>query len=81
MWDWWTDAASARLAPGAPVILILTRLHHDDLAGRLTDRDKDVGWRMLNIPAQADHNPDKGVRPRSTGRLHPPGPTGRARWR
>lgn len=60
VWDWWTDAASARLAPGAPVILILTRWHHDDLAGRLLDRDKDAGWRMLNIPAQADHRPDKG---------------------
>lgn len=60
VWDWWTDAASARLAPGAPVVLILTRWHHDDLAGRLLERDKDAGWQLLNIPAQADHNPDKG---------------------
>lgn len=58
MWDWWTDAASARLAPGAPVVLILTRWHHDDLAGRLLAQDE--GWQLLNIPAQADHNPDKG---------------------
>lgn len=54
VWDWWTDAASARLAPGAPVILILTRWHHDDLAGRLLDRDKDAGWELLNIPAQCE---------------------------
>lgn len=60
VWDWWTDAASARLAPGAPVVLILTRWHHDDLAGRLLDRDKDAGWNVLNIPAQADHRPEKG---------------------
>lgn len=60
VWDWWTDVASARLAPGAAVIVILTRWHHDDLAGRLIDRDKDAGWVELNIPAQADHNPDKG---------------------
>lgn len=58
VWDWWTDAASARLAPGAPVVLILTRWHHDDLAGRLLDRDKDAGWIQLNIPAQADHRPE-----------------------
>ncbi|NUO96768.1 MAG: phage terminase large subunit [Nonomuraea sp.] len=58
VWDWWTDAASARLAPGAPVVLILTRWHHDDLAGRLLAQDE--GWRLVNIPAQADHNPDKG---------------------
>lgn len=58
VWDWWTDAASARLAPGAGVVLILTRWHHDDLAGRLLANDE--GWVLLNIPAQADHNPDKG---------------------
>jgi predicted phage terminase large subunit-like protein len=60
VWDWWTDAASARLAPGAPVILILTRWHEDDLAGRLTKLDTEAGWRVLNIPAQADHRPEKG---------------------
>jgi len=54
VWDWWTDEASARLAPGAPVILILTRWHHDDLAGRLLDRDKDAGWVVLNIPARCE---------------------------
>ena len=60
VWDWWTDAASARLAPGAPVIVILTRWHQDDLAGRLMERDKEAGWKILNIPAQADHRPEKG---------------------
>lgn len=53
VWDWWTDAAAARLAPGAPVILILTRWHHDDLAGRLLKQDADAGWEVLNIPAQS----------------------------
>lgn len=66
VWDWWTDAASARLAPGAPVILILTRWHHDDLAGRLLDRDKDAGWVELNIPAQCD-NPDTDPLGRAEG--------------
>lgn len=53
-WDWWTDALAARLAPGAPVVLIMTRWHEDDLAGRLVERDADAGWRVLNIPAQCD---------------------------
>lgn len=52
VWDWWTDTASARLAPGAPTILILTRWHHDDLAGRLLKSD--TGWTLLNIPAQCE---------------------------
>lgn len=60
VWDWWTDAASARLAPGAPVVVILTRWHQDDLAGRLTERDLEAGWRVINIPARADHRPEKG---------------------
>lgn len=51
VWDWWTDEASARLAPGAPVVLILTRWHHADLAGRLIAQG---GWTVLNIPAQCD---------------------------
>jgi predicted phage terminase large subunit-like protein len=58
-WTWWTDAARARLAPGAPVLLIMTRWHEDDLAGRLQDRDE-AAWRVLNIPAMADHRPEKG---------------------
>lgn len=59
-WDWWTDSLSSRLSPGAPVVLILTRWHQDDLAGRLIERDGHAGWRVLNIPAQADHDPAKG---------------------
>ena len=53
-WDWWTDSLSARLAPGAPVVIIMTRWHAQDLAGMLLDRDTHAGWRLLNIPAQCD---------------------------
>jgi predicted phage terminase large subunit-like protein len=60
VWDWWTDAASARLAPGAPVVIILTRWHQDDLAGRLVERDPEANWQVINIPARADHRPEKG---------------------
>lgn len=53
-WEWWTDTLSARLAPGAPVVLIMTRWHEDDLAGRLQKKDVEAGWRVLNIPAQCE---------------------------
>lgn len=56
-WDWWTDVASTRLAPGAPVVLILTRWHHDDLAGRLLAAEDAHRWRVVNIPAEA-YEPD-----------------------
>lgn len=60
VWDWWTDVASTRLAPGAPVVLILTRWHDDDLAGRLLKAEDGHLWKVLRIPAQADHDPNKG---------------------
>jgi predicted phage terminase large subunit-like protein len=52
IWDWWRTEAASRLAPGASVILILTRWHHDDLAGRLVEQGEN--WRVLNIPAQCE---------------------------
>lgn len=60
VWEWWTDVASTRLAPGAPVVLILTRWHEDDLAGRLLKASDGHLWKVLRIPAQADHDPTKG---------------------
>lgn len=59
VWDWWTDVAVARLAPGTSVVVILTRWHDDDLAGRLL-KQADSDWKFLNIPARADHRPEKG---------------------
>lgn len=57
-WDWWQETASTRLAPGAPVILILTRWHEDDLAGRLLAAEDGHLWRVVNIPAQAEADDD-----------------------
>lgn len=59
-WDWWTSTASTRLAPGASVVMILTRWHEDDLAGRMMAAEDGAVWKFINIPAMADHNPDKG---------------------
>lgn len=60
VWDWWTDVASTRLAPGAQVVLILTRWHEDDLAGRLLKAEDGHLWKVVRIPALADHDPEKG---------------------
>ena len=57
-WDWWTDVGSTRLAPGAPVVVILTRWHHDDLAGRLLAAEDGHRWRVVNIPAEAIDDED-----------------------
>ncbi|MCX4750911.1 phage terminase large subunit [Kitasatospora sp. NBC_01287] len=60
VWGWWQSVGSTRLAPGAPVILINTRWHEDDLAGRFLAADDGHRWRVVNIPALADHDPTKG---------------------
>ncbi|MGA5820823.1 phage terminase large subunit [Kitasatospora sp. NPDC094028] len=60
VWGWWQAVGSTRLAPGAPVICILTRWHEDDIAGRFLDSEDGHRWRVINIPALADHDPAKG---------------------
>lgn len=59
-WDWWTDVGGPRLAPGATVVVIQTRWHEDDLVGKLLTAEDGRIWRVVNIPAQADHDPAKG---------------------
>jgi predicted phage terminase large subunit-like protein len=59
-WSWWTSVGSTRLAPGAPVIQIATRWHEKDLAGKLIAAEDGHRWRVINIPALADHKPENG---------------------
>lgn len=42
------------------MVLVLTRWHEEDLAGWLVSRPDGRRWRVINIPAQADHDPEKG---------------------
>jgi predicted phage terminase large subunit-like protein len=49
--DWYSAELAARLKPGGRIVLIMTRWHDDDLAGRLI-RAGD-GWTQLKLPALA----------------------------
>lgn len=54
IWDWYTSTAYTRLAPGGGVLLILTRWHDDDLAGRLIRLGASgMGdqWKIISYPA------------------------------
>jgi len=55
--DWYTSTAYTRLAPGGGVLVILTRWHDDDLAGRLlktsSENDGDE-WEVVSYPARAE---------------------------
>lgn len=62
-WGFWQSVANTRLAPGAPVVLVLTRWHADDLAGRLLAAEDAHRWTVLNIPASAEENDPLGRKP------------------
>ncbi|RDE25139.1 hypothetical protein DV711_06175 [Motiliproteus coralliicola] len=55
LWNWYTSTAYTRLAPGGGVLIILTRWHDDDLAGRLLKKQEEGGepWEVIRYPALA----------------------------
>lgn len=56
-WNWWTDDLSTRLTKSddlEPVVLLMmTRWHEDDLAGRLL-MNEPHNWTVLTLPALAE---------------------------
>jgi predicted phage terminase large subunit-like protein len=56
--DFYTDTARTRLAPGAPIVIIQTRWHEDDLSGWLLSGPSGHEWRYINVPAQAETDND-----------------------
>ena len=56
LWEWYQAVAYTRLEPGGAIVLIQTRWHADDLAGRLL-REMERGgdkWVHLHMPALAE---------------------------
>ncbi len=54
IWDWYRSDFYTRLKPNARIILIMTRWHEADLAGKLIAAEESGGgdkWKMLNLPA------------------------------
>lgn len=62
-WDWFNDDIYTRLEPRAAIILIQTRWHEDDLAGRLLNDMKNGGeqWVVVTLPAIAGGDPSIGA--------------------
>lgn len=50
VWEWYTAVFLTRLHNESKQLLIMTRWHEDDLAGRLLDREGD-SWEVVSIPA------------------------------
>jgi hypothetical protein len=74
LWDWYLSDLRTRLLPDAWIILIQTRWHEDDLAGRLLPadyagesgpikcRDGEI-WEVVNLPALAEEGDPLGRLP------------------
>ena len=60
IYDWYTSTAYTRLEKDAVVVLILTRWHMDDLAGRLLKKMQEdpeaEQWEVIKFPALATHD-------------------------
>lgn len=56
LWDWYTSTAYTRLEERGAIVVIQTRWHHDDLAGRLLAAERAGGdrWDVLHLPAIAE---------------------------
>lgn len=55
-WEWYTSTLRTRLEPGAVIVVVMTRWHEDDLAGRLLDQE--TGWRHIMLPAVSESEDD-----------------------
>ena len=66
-WEWWTSTYRTRIAENGSHVLIMTRWHYDDLAGRLMSnqgaidysewldgKDPGQGWVVMRCPALAE---------------------------
>jgi predicted phage terminase large subunit-like protein len=49
--DWFASVAYTRLTPAGAIVLIQTRWHEDDLAGRLLRERTTEGWDVVSLPA------------------------------
>lgn len=62
IWDEWTATLLTRLHPNGRIILIMTRWHEDDLAGRILKESEETGehWEIIDLPCEAEENDPLG---------------------
>jgi hypothetical protein len=54
VWAWYQSTLYTRLMPKAAIVIIQTRWHEDDLAGRLLNGPNSAEWDVLELPAISD---------------------------
>jgi predicted phage terminase large subunit-like protein len=66
VWDWYRMTFRTRIWEGGAIVLIMTRWHEDDLAGRLLQSQGDR-WTVLRLPAMAETQADRDEQHRRLG--------------
>lgn len=59
IWDWYRSTFRSRFEANCTIILLMTRWHGDDLAGRLIDESEE-DWQVINMPAIAEEGDPLG---------------------
>lgn len=63
IWAEWNDTLKTRLSAGAKVIVIMTRWHEDDLAGRILKYEKPEAVTLVRLPCEAEEDDPLGRKP------------------
>ncbi|MFC9736196.1 LAGLIDADG family homing endonuclease [Streptomyces hydrogenans] len=63
LWSWWTAVINTRLEPTGSILVIQTRWHEQDLAGRILEGADADDWIKLDLPAVCDSADDPLGRP------------------
>jgi len=66
VWEWWRTTFRTRIWEGGAIVLIMTRWHEDDLAGRLLQEQADR-WVVLRLPALAETQEERDENDRRLG--------------
>ena len=59
-WEWYADDITTRMQEGTAVVMIQTRWHLADLAGRVLASDEGPKWKYLRLPAIAEPDDPMG---------------------
>lgn len=54
-WDWMSSTFSTRQMPNAVFLLVMTRWHPDDIAGRILASEDGPNWKVIEMPALMPH--------------------------
>lgn len=52
-WSWFTDTMLSRLEEGGKIIIVMTRWHSEDLAGKALKYFSELGWKVRHINYRA----------------------------